>query len=132
MNRYGEVAVKAVHSLLSGEVAQPLIAWKKAATEVFGEGTWGQRKVCPKNAFLGLCEAGLVYGIASGKYVRSNSTQKNKNYAIQAVSILRGRPDLEENKIGLWKVVTNGNDISHNSQMDVVLSLWKNNLIVLE
>ena len=132
MNKYGEVAVNAVHSILRGEEVHPHNAWQEAASKAFGEGTWAQRKGCPKNAFLGLCEAGLVYGIASGKYARTNSQQKNKNYAIQAVSILRERPDLQEDKIRLWKVVMNGNDMSHNSQMDVVLSLWKNNLIVLE
>jgi hypothetical protein len=30
----------------------------------------------------------------------------------------------------LWAEVTDGEDITHNSQMDVVLALWKNDLIV--
>jgi hypothetical protein len=30
----------------------------------------------------------------------------------------------------LWAEVTDGEDIAHNSQMDVVLALWKNDLIV--
>ncbi|ANY68766.1 hypothetical protein BBD42_21570 [Paenibacillus sp. BIHB 4019] len=130
MNRYGVVAVNAVHSMLSGEEVHPLIAWKKAAAEAFGEGTWAQRKGCPKNAFLGLCEEGLVQGIKPGSYAERSTSQKNKNYAVKAVQILRDKPELVDDKLGLWREVMNGVEKSHNYQMDVVLSLWNNNLIV--
>jgi len=39
-------------------------------------------KGCPRGAFLELCEAGMIKGIASGKYTRS---KRNKEYAIDAV-----------------------------------------------
>lgn len=132
MNRYGEVAVNAVHFMLSGEDVHPLIAWKKAAAEAFGEGTWAQLKGCPKNAFLGLCEEGLVQGIVIGNYVEKSGLEKNKGYAVQAVQILRDKPELAAEKLRLWREVMNGNEMSHNSQMDVVLSLWNNNLIESE
>ncbi|MEO3946161.1 hypothetical protein [Gorillibacterium sp. CAU 1737] len=130
MNRYGEVAVNAVRSILSGEDVHPLIAWKKAAAVAFGEGTWAQRKGCPKNAFLGLCEEGLVRGIASGSYIEKSGSLKNKGYAVQAIEVLKGRPALSEDKLALWRVVMHGNEMSHNSQMDVVLALWNKQLII--
>lgn len=130
MNRYGEVAVNAVHSILNEEDVHPLIAWKKAAAVAFGEGTWAQRKGCPKNAFLGLCEEGLVQGIPAGSYVEKSGSWKNKGYAVQAIEVLKGRPELSKDKLGLWRAVIRGNEMSHNSQMDVVLALWNKQLII--
>lgn len=134
MNNYGVVAVRAVQVICDSNV-EPLAAWQKVASEVFGGGTWTQRKQrkgCPKNAFLGLCETGLVKGITKGSYSERSGSQKNKNYAIQAVQILRDKPELSDDKRGLWREVMNGVEMSHNSQMDVVLSLWNNNMIVSE
>ncbi|MFX3636321.1 MAG: hypothetical protein ACE3L7_09745 [Candidatus Pristimantibacillus sp.] len=129
MNKYGDVAIIAVRSILNEEKLQPLVAWKEAASVAFGEGTWAQRKGCPKNAFLGLCEEGLVKGIAVGNYVEKSGSQKNKGYAVHAIQILRDKPELADDKLGLWREVMNGVKMSHNSQMDVVLSLRNNNLI---
>lgn len=53
-----------------------------------------KKKGCPRNAFLGLYEEGLVKGIPSGNYTRS---KKNKEYAIKAVKILKGAPELSSN-----------------------------------
>ncbi|CAM4503993.1 hypothetical protein FHS16_004560 [Paenibacillus endophyticus] len=132
MNKYGLTAVKTVELLYLTKVTKPLDAWNTVSTEIFGAGTWSQRKGCPKNAFLGLCEAGLIRGINEGRCSENSGSQKNKNYAIEAVEILRSRPELVDDKHGLWRVVMNGVKKSHNSQMDVVLSLWNNNLIISE
>ncbi|MEK4453437.1 DUF6979 family protein [Paenibacillus sp. FSL L8-0506] len=131
MNKYGVVATKAVYLIMNEEQTEPLTAWNTAASDVFGEGTWAQRKGCPKNAFLGLCEEGLVRGIPKGNYTyRSESL--NKAYALEAVELLKVSPLLANDRNGLWKEVMKGVKKSHNSQMDVVLALWNNNLIVLE
>jgi hypothetical protein len=74
---------------------------------------------------LGLCEAGLVKGIAAGRYAPSN---KNKAYALRAVGLLKA--DMHRTVNALWAEVTDGEELPHNSQMDVVLALWKNDLIV--
>lgn len=37
--------------------------YEKAVEEVFPNSKSSQEKSCPKNAFLGLCEEGLVKGI---------------------------------------------------------------------
>ncbi|MRN53772.1 hypothetical protein GJB61_12300 [Paenibacillus sp. LC-T2] len=48
---------------MNEERSEPLNAWNEVALDVFGESTWAQRKSCSKNAFLGLCEVGIVKGI---------------------------------------------------------------------
>lgn len=132
MNKYGYVALKAVDLLRMNEQSEPLAAWNVAASEVFGVGSSSKRKGCPRNAFLGLCEAGMVEGIAGIDYANRSMSQKNKCYAIRAVQLLKEKPELADGKSKLWSAVMDGGVLTHNSQMDVVLALWNNNLIVLE
>ena len=126
MNRYGAAAIEAVGLYTNGLAQSPRDAWEKAAAKIFGEGTSSQRKSCPKDAFLGLCEEGLVKGIEPGSYTRS---RKNKGYAVRAVSILKQRSSLTNSPGGLWNEVLRGEPKKHNSQMDVVIALWKSGLI---
>jgi hypothetical protein len=80
----------------------------------------------PRGAFLGLCEEGLVKGIPAGKYAASKD---NKAYAVEAVALLT--EDARKWSTGeLWRAVSNDPVKAHNSQMDVVMALWKNDLIV--
>jgi hypothetical protein len=44
-----------------------------------------QKKGCPRGAFLGLCEEGLVKGIPAGNYTTSKD---NKAYAVRAAELL--------------------------------------------
>ena len=44
-----------------------------------------QKKGCPRGAFLGLCEDGLVKGIPAGNYTVSKD---NKAYAVRAAELL--------------------------------------------
>jgi hypothetical protein len=68
----------------------------------------------------------LVREIPAGCYTASKD---NKAYAVRAVALLaEGRQNWSTNS--LWRAVTNDPEKTHNSQMDVVLALWKNNLIV--
>ena len=86
-------------------------------------------KSCPKGAFLGLCEMGLVKGIPGGHYTKSSS---NKKYALDAVAELRRNPKLLNDSGALWSAVMerNAKSINQNNQMDVVIALWINDLIV--
>ncbi len=52
-----------------------------------------------------------------------------KDYGIKAIQLLKNNPDLASNKTELWNRVLEGEQKSHNAQMDVVLSLWNNHLI---
>jgi hypothetical protein len=123
MSVFGDSAVRAVKLISEQRVTDPDEAWDQAIQSMtISEAT--RVKGCPKSAFLGLCEMGLIRGIPKGNYTQSI---KNKQYSISAIEKLRNDPSLSLNRDILWALVAGG--IAHNGQMDVVLSLWKNNLI---
>ncbi|WP_405606240.1 DUF6979 family protein [Polaribacter sp. Asnod1-A03] len=123
-NKYGFAAKEA--TLIGGN---PLESWEIAVKDFDSESS--KTKPCPKNTFLGLCEAGLVKGIKPGSYFISKKENLNKKYAIKAVELLVLDSNLSKNQ--LWKKVREELGIGekeHNSQMDVVLALWNEGLIV--
>jgi hypothetical protein len=123
INKYGLTALKSAQNY---EDSYSIVEiWSRSAKEVFDTKS-AQEKGCPKNTFLGLCEEGLVKGIPKGKYTRS---EKNKNYALNAVSILKDNPNKVYSPKELWDKLELG-DKRSNSQMDVVLALWEHGLIV--
>ena len=126
MGKYGTAAIQAVKLYKQGLAESPRDAWDSATAKIFGRGTSSQRKGCPRDTFLGLCEQGLVEGIEPGNYTRS---QKNKKYATDAITILKQRPSLSDSPTALWSIVLEGEPKKHNSQMDVVTSLWNSGLI---
>jgi len=126
MNKYGQAAITAVTLYTSGSVSSPVAAWEIASSELFGVGTPAQKKACPRNAFLGLCESGLVRGVPKGQYT---SSQDNKRYVLEAVRMLRSAPADTTDGTRLWELVMRGERKRHNSQMNVVIALWTSNLI---
>jgi hypothetical protein len=126
INEYGDVAVRAVDKIRSGTAASPGAAWDEAAREVFPGRIHRQKKGCPRGAFLGLCDEGLVLGVPAGTYTKSID---NKAYALRAVGLLRAAPELAaQGRRALWNRVE-AKAGSHNSQMDVVLALHRNGLL---
>ncbi|MDO9592600.1 MAG: hypothetical protein Q7I98_05320 [Erysipelotrichaceae bacterium] len=103
----------------------PRDAWEKSTERIFGKGTASQRKACPRGTFLGLCEEGLINIVEAGNYCRS---QKNKDYAVKAVEILKHNPELANNKNKLWDKIA-GSCKAQNNQMDVAIALWERGLI---
>jgi hypothetical protein len=124
MGIYGDSAIQAVRLIEKDQAMDPRMAWDSAISSLT-ESEWSIDKPCPKGAFLGLCEEGLIKGIPKGQYTKSLD---NKNYALKAVKILQ-QSSKPRKKIDLWREVTD-RKIVQNGQMDVVLSLWNNNLIV--
>lgn len=123
MGKYEKVALLAVKLFHEGTTDCPIEAWEKAASQILDSRS-SQRKGCPRNTFLGLCEEGKVRGIPSGSYTKS---KKNKEYALDAIQILINmKEDLPSPKI-LWEMLSSGK--THNQQMDVLLALWKNDLL---
>jgi hypothetical protein len=124
-NKYGFAAKKA--AVISGN---PIESWKIAVKDFASESS--KTKPCPKNTFLGLCEAGFVKGIKSGSYFKRKKPNLNKKYAVKAVELLTSNSKLSKKE--LWELVREelslGNKRS-NSQMDVVLALWENGFIDL-
>jgi hypothetical protein len=67
----------------------------------------------------------LGKGIPAGRYTASKD---NKADAVRAAALLtEGMQSWSTS--ALWKAVTNDPAETHNSQMDVVLALWKNDLM---
>ena len=133
--QFGEIAIKTQEMVVRSTkpVSNPVQAWEEVSCQIFGNGPPVQIKKCPKEAFLGLCDAGMVKGIHGGKgYTRSKF---NSRYATKAVEILKSGDDasLLFNKNKLWKRVLKELGMhdrkTPNSQMDVVVSLWGKGLI---
>jgi hypothetical protein len=124
-NRYGEAVLMAARHRSSGDV-DPVARWERAVENLYPTSPTARKKGGPRGAFLGLCEEGLVKGIAPGHYTASKD---NKAYAVRAVALLAdGTRSWSTN--ALWQAVSNDPEKTHNSQMDIVLALWKNDLIV--
>jgi hypothetical protein len=123
MNKYGLTALKSVQNFRASYSIIEL--WSRSANEIFDTKS-SQEKSCPKGTFLGLCEEGLVKGIPKGNYTKS---LKNKEYALKAVEILKSKPNNSFTAKELWYKLELG-DKRSNSQMDVVIALWANELIV--
>ena len=124
MNKYGQAAIKAAEP---SELRNfPIEAWEKATFEIFGD-LPSQKKGCPKSTFLALAEKGLVKNILPGSITKA---KENKEYALKAIYILieNSKQPSSLSSIELWYKVQNI-DKKYNSQMDVVLALWNNNLI---
>jgi hypothetical protein len=123
-NKYGEAALMAARDSSTGP--NPAARWERAMEKLYPTSPTSRKKGCPRGAFLGLCEDGLVRGIPAGKYTASKD---NKAYAVQAAALLTG--ESRKWSVGeLWRAVSNNREKAHNSQMDVVMALWKNALIV--
>ncbi len=121
MNAYGRVAVRAVELVRDGDRGSPVEAWESAVWEVFPDSASSREKSCPRGAFLGLCEEGIVAEVPAGSYTRSRD---NKGYAVSAAAFLAREPALANaSPRTLWSRVLAGHSKRHNSQMDVVLAL---------
>ncbi len=128
MGAHGEVALRAVRLICSGAADSPTGAWKQAAREVFPQRHSQQKKSCPRLAFLGLCEGGWVDGVPSNP---GTSSSANKRYAVRAAELLFSDPKLaDRSPQSLWKLIMEDGAKVHNSQMDVVLALYRAGLLI--
>ena len=123
MSQYGKVACLAAKR--ARNVMEPEQAWKESAKEVFPDKPPSRNKVCPRCAFLGLAEDGLIVGIPSGSYTNSRD---NKRYAVEGIKLLRKEPNLCDCPSKMWDRIMGimGKNKTHNNQMEVVAALWKN------
>ena len=124
MRGYGKAAVMAVDYYISGEAQSPLKAWMKATRSVF-RSHHSITKGCPKSAFLGLCEDGMVSGIPPGNYT---SGWKNKKYAVNAAKYLLEHAPSYISEAELWDIARQGVQNpahNHSGQVSIVLALWR-------
>jgi hypothetical protein len=96
MGIYGKAAVRAKHLILESALS-PERAWESAIAG-FTKSRSSQTTGCPKGAFLGLCEAGVIAGIRGDGLV----SNRNGQYALVAWKELQSQPDLSGNKEALW------------------------------
>ena len=82
-NRYGEAALMAARG--SSARTNPVARWDSAMETLYPTSPTARKKGCPRGAFLGLCEEGLVKGIPAGNYTASKD---DKAYAVRAAALL--------------------------------------------
>ncbi|MGL1053753.1 hypothetical protein ABMX65_22400 [Vibrio vulnificus] len=126
MSKYGDVAIGATRIAQAGVC--PIEAWNTAAKNEFKDRVAAIKKGCPKSAFLGLAEGGFIHGVPRGSYTKS---VLNKQYALEAVRLLNKDPNIQNNIKELWVQSCGSESKAHNSQMDVVVSLWSRGLLKL-
>ena len=124
MTIYGDAAVKATELLVSKKCNSPRVAWDWAI-KAFTKSEESRKKVCPRNAYLGLCGAGLVKGVVCDEYAKN----ENGEYAVELVRVIKANPEIvsipqEE----LFHKVAPG--VKENGQVGVVFALFENKLIV--
>ena len=124
MPNFGDCAVLAANIAGNNHV-NPKDAWVRAVVKIFPHSESCQKKGCPRSVFLGLCEEGFIRGVPKGHYTRSAD---NKRYAVDAVGALLKEPRLAGNKQQLWQRIP-GHPTHENGQMEIVISLWKQNLL---
>ena len=95
MGAFGEVAVQSAELVRSGACDSALKAWETAALTVFPHSESQREKSCPRVAFLGLCEAGLVAGVPASVSAKASA---NKDYAVRAARLLALNPGLAASK----------------------------------
>ena len=126
MGQYGKAAILATRLYCEGRASSPRDAWVCAiATETDSESS--RDKCCPMDAFLGLCDEGLVRGIPAGQYGPANNV--NGRYAIDAYRLLQAEPRLTSDKPSLWARIPDPRAENQNGQLDVVIALFSNGLL---
>ena len=131
MSQYGKAAILATQFYRDGKTTSPACAWEMAISQ-YTDSPNSRAKPCPRGAYLGLCEEGLIRDVPPGKYQQAKSVEKE--YAIAAVAALKQKSELADNVSRLWHVVmlmqNEDPNKSHDYQMDVVAALWKNDDII--
>ncbi|QDY32688.1 DUF6979 family protein [Clostridium sporogenes] len=126
MNKYAQIAINVVKRINSNSSIDPKLAWEIEADKIFEGRKVSVRKGCPKNAFLGLCEEGLIKGIPKGIY-NTKSNSLNKEYVLDGYKYLKDN-DKNIKPRELWKQIGMG-EKAYNSQMDILCGLFKSGLL---
>jgi hypothetical protein len=126
MGVFGDIALRAWR-LAAREKISPIDAWRNAVNEHYIDPKQRRNALqhtCPKGAFLGLSQNGLVRDIEAGSYTKSI---RSCGYAMAALDQLRADPSLANDRPKLESMVFG--DRTPNDEVDVVLALWKEHLI---
>ncbi|MBK5071772.1 hypothetical protein I2492_01910 [Budviciaceae bacterium CWB-B4] len=124
MGIYGNTAVEVVKNYSDGQDLH--IEWSNQVSK-FTSSKSSIEKSCPKCTFLGLCEEGLVVGIPKRKYLDLGN--KNKNHAIMLYRIFKKKSELSSCELHKLYVIERGASLTNNGQADILVSLYKENLL---
>ena len=125
MGKWGEVILRTLKIIKVKKDIPIIEAWKKSALEIFGQASKSRKRGCPRAAFLGLCEEGLIKGFPPGNYTNAI---KNKEYALKAVELLKKEHHGINSAETLSIVLKDHLNLKKrlNAQMDVIYTLWEN------
>ncbi|MGG5413034.1 DUF6979 family protein [Edwardsiella tarda] len=121
---YGSIAWNAY--CLARDGMPPVQAWNETAK--------GKKEVCPRIAFLGLCEDGFLQHIPAGVYLNSRNL-KNALYATSAANHLLAHPNMAHSITpnSLWAIALEEAGEApckaYHQQMHIVLTLWGEGVI---
>ncbi|MCO7262242.1 DUF6979 family protein [Dickeya zeae] len=120
MTKYTDAALITTRSCQGQEKPDVNTEWLKAirALNAYDES-------CPRCAYLGLCEEGMVKGIPAGHYGLS-ATNKNKGYAVDAANLILSGHEPDNKTI--WQKVTD-KKISDHDQVKIVIALHNAGLL---
>lgn len=113
---FGEVAIRAMELRGIDPNISPSKAWDQARIEIIS-----YNKVCPRSAFLALCEEGYLIGIEPGRY-STNELRENKDHAILAVTHINFNAEDFSNYKRIWDNL--GIKTSHQGHIDVIYGLF--------
>jgi hypothetical protein len=129
MWQFGDLAVGAIERLKAGKAKTLAEAYDVESHIVFPHSESLRAKICPRSSLFGLCEIGVVVGVPEGVYNRSPNN-KNKQHILDGLQLLLDEPELaDEGPSVLWKRVMHGRIKQSNSQMHVLITLWKSGRI---
>lgn len=134
--QYGDIAIEATNRY--PQICCPEASWQAVAEDIIGsrkkyrhltpaqiKDLSSVKKGCPRSAYLGLCQEGMVEGVPGEAYT---SSPDNAPHAVAAARLLLEEPKLaSQTPVDLWSTVTDRLGIphtSHQGQMDVLLALW--------
>lgn len=97
MNNFAKTALKA-HSLIVQNSISPVEAWNQAIVMVTSSRT-SQKKVCPRNTFLGLAHAGYLKGVDADPFAKNDGVLKQR--ALAAADVVLMRPNISKQELSL-------------------------------
>jgi hypothetical protein len=131
MSNYANASIIALN-LATAKGGIPIVqAWAEACRLIFPGKPQAEAKKCPRGAFLGLCEAGLVRGIAPGEYLASRKSV-NKDYAVRMVELIEQEPFAASDSLRLWLHAVGGVKKTENDQRKIVQALHQHNYLTIQ
>jgi len=120
---YEKASLDAMKLIRQG--ASPPQAWEQSVGH-YTNSQSARTKGCPRGAFLGLCQEGLVKDVPAQRYTASMAS---KNYAISTVMLLKQGSTNVENINEIESFVMPERQRGDQGEIRIACVLWKNGLI---